>query len=261
MSLVQAIEDNFFAIGRYWGNLNASLLNADYIYSMSTGISSSDLNWAWNEKPLTTQKAKDISRVRTHYEKLALPFWWWVYPSGQSRGLEILFGQEDIHLFSRIPCLGIDLSIKSNILSPPARDLKISPVKNNTDLVLWGKLSFAGFEMPAETENQYLRFVRSFDVSASAPQKLFYISFEGKPSASFLLFFHNKVAGIYFVSTLPGKRRSGIGLALTMLAINYARDAGCKYCILQSSESGIHIYIRAGFQEYCLADIYSHPIS
>ncbi|MCX5847988.1 MAG: hypothetical protein NTW65_00865 [Deltaproteobacteria bacterium] len=80
MNLIKHIEDNFFAVSRYWGSLNSSISNIESIWAMNTGISISDINWAWNEKPLNNDNAKAIADIIEIYQKINLRFWWWIYP-------------------------------------------------------------------------------------------------------------------------------------------------------------------------------------
>jgi ribosomal protein S18 acetylase RimI-like enzyme len=255
MPLINALQENFFAIGRYWGSLNSSLANINSIYAMKTDIPSADLNWAWNEKPLTTKRSVKISQIKYYYKQSALPFWWWVYPKGQSSTIREILQAQGINFLMAIPCMAADLS-SLNAKQDVASTVAVSSVKNKTDLHLWGKISFDGFEMDSSTQKQYRNFIASFDLSSKSPQKLFIARFDGVPVASALLFFYQDTAGIYFVSTLPGYRRKGIGLALTLATMHAAKQSGFKYCILQSSESGLHVYEQAGFKEYCRADVY-----
>jgi GNAT superfamily N-acetyltransferase len=255
MQPIIAIQNNFFAIGRYWGGFNSGIISARSIQAMNTGIKTADLNWAWNEQPLTTDSAKQINKIKDYYKKLALPFWWWVYPSGQSPAIREMLPAQGIKFLAAIPCMAADLSSRKVKQGAPST-IAVSSVENKTDLHLWEKISFAGFEMESDTEAQYHNFITSFDISSKSPQKLFIARFDGVPVASALLFFYQDTAGIYFVSTFPAYRQKGIGLALTLATMHYAQQSGFKYCILQSSESGLNVYKQAGFKEHCHADIY-----
>jgi len=51
-------------------------------------------------------------------------------------------------------------------------------------------------------------------------------------------------------------RRRGIGTTITLTALRYARQAGCRYNILHSSAAGLNVYRRLGFKEYCPISIY-----
>jgi ribosomal protein S18 acetylase RimI-like enzyme len=256
MTFINALEENFFACGRYWGKLDSSLNGTSEIYAMISGIMSADLNWVWNERPLTIDNAGEIAQIKNQCEQLVLPFWWWVYPSGQSLLTKSMLEGAGFHLETTIPCLAADLSGHIIDKAMPAA-ITISLVENNKDLNCWEEISFTGFAMDVTDQKQYHNFVVSFDISSTSPQKLFLAYFEGKPVATALLFFYRDTAGIYFVSTLPAYRRNGIGLSLTQATMKYAQKSGSKYIILQSSEAGLRVYQQAGFKEYCRADIYS----
>jgi GNAT superfamily N-acetyltransferase len=256
MNIIKAIEENFFAIGRYWGSLNSSMIDRHSIRSMSSGIPTADLNWIWNEKPIMAKDAREITQIKKYYKELALPFWWWVYPSGKSSSLMKTLREHGFHFVDAIPCLAVSLSTLSMEACISAQ-VAVSVVSNKKDLNLWEKISFTGFEMDATAKRQYRRFVESFDITLESPQKLFLAYFAGEPVGTALSFFHDDTAGIYFVSTLPNDRRRGIGLAVTLAAMRYAKQFGFNYCVLQASESGLKVYKRAGFKEYCRADIYS----
>jgi Acetyltransferase (GNAT) family. len=255
MDLIKHIEENFFAVCRYWGSLNSSLTQAGSIWAMNTGVSISDFNWVWNEKPLTNDNAKSIADIKEIYKKLNLRFWWWIYPSGQSPKTGDRLQDAGLRLIEKVPCMAADLNDSASEKQIPD-NITISPVKDKNDLLIWADISFHGFEMPPRAREQYGAFVSSFDLGAQSPQKLFLAYFEGKPVATSLLFTHNNSAGIYYVSTLPAYRNKGFGLRITQAAMQAAKESGFKNVILQATPLGAKVYIRAGFKEYCRADIY-----
>src|ERR1035437_3572922 len=164
MSLIQIIENNIFAIGRYWGNLNSSINGNGIISSMNTGIDVADLNWTWNEKPLAEKDAKIINQIKKNYKELKLPFWWWVYPCGQSKTTKEILQKEGFNYSEAFPCLAVNLS-RMPLAIQKSDDMEISFVKDERELKIWEYISFAGFEMPQETKKQYNKFVASFDLS------------------------------------------------------------------------------------------------
>ena len=74
---------------------------------------------------------------------------------------------------------------------------------------------------------------------------------DGTPVSTTSLFFAAGVAGVYFVSTIPGQRRRGIGAATTLAALHAARAAGYRRAVLTSSSMGYDVYRGLGFVEHC----------
>lgn len=255
MDFTKHIEDNFFAVSRYWGSLNSSLRRNESIYAMNTGVSISDINWVWNEKPLDNRDAKTITEIKEFYEKLNLRFWWWVYPRGQSPETRAMLHDAGLRLIAKVPCMAAELN---DLLSDTKLNekIEISEVKDKNDLLKWETISFHGFEMPQRAREQYDLFVSSFQLSAHSPQKLFLAYVDGIPAATALLFTCKDSAGIYYVSTIPAHRNKGCGLKITRAAMQSAKEAGFRDVILQATPSGAHVYKKAGFKEYCQADIY-----
>jgi GNAT superfamily N-acetyltransferase len=258
MSLIQIIENNIFSIGRYWGNLNSSIGGYEGIYSMNTGIDVADLNWTWNEKPLVDNDVRIINQIKNNYKELKLPFWWWVYPCGQSKTTKEILQKEGFNYLEAIPCLAVDVSTVTLEIQK-SDDIEISFVKDERELKIWEDISFAGFEMPQETRKQYNKFVTSFDLSEGSPQKLFLACWMRQPVATALLFLQSNTAGIYFVTTLATYRDKGIAVALILATMKYAKTSGYKYGVLQSSKEGLNVYLQSGFKEYCRADVYCLP--
>jgi predicted acetyltransferase len=110
--------------------------------------------------------------------------------------------------------------------------------------------------MHERAREQYGAFVFSFDIGDQAPQKLFLAYFDGKPVATSLLFTHKNIAGIYYVATLPAYRNKGFGLNITLAAMQAATESGFRNVILQATPLGAKVYKRAGFKEYCQAEVY-----
>jgi GNAT superfamily N-acetyltransferase len=260
MHFIENIEENFFAVGRYWGSFNSSLTQAASIWAMNTGVSISDFNWVWNEKPLTNDNAKSIADIKEIYKKLNLRFWWWIYPSGQSPKTRAMLQDAGLRLIEKVPCMAADLN-DSALEKKIPNNITISSVKDKNDLLIWEDISFHGFEMPQRAREQYGAFVSSFDLGGQLPQRLFLAYFDDKPVATSLLFVHNNTAGIYYVSTLPAYRNKGLGLLITLAAMQAAKQSGFKNIILQASPLGVNVYKQAGFKEYCHADIYRFKTS
>lgn len=255
MNVLNDIEDNFFAVARYWGSLNSSLLKAGPIWAMHTGVAISDMNWAWNEKPLTETDAESIEKIKESYQQQNLRFRWWVYPRGNSEQTINMLQNAGLRLIQKIPCMAADLDIETMDKKIPEH-ITISEVTDKNTLYIWTDISLRGFEMSPRTKDQYSAFVSSFDLGSQSPQRLFLAYLDGQAAATSLLFVHNNTAGIYYVSTLRNYRNKGLGFYITLAAMRAAKELDFKNVILQASPFGFKVYKRMGFQEYCQAEIY-----
>lgn len=255
MDVVSYIEDVFFANSRYWGGLNSSTYNSGSIWAMRTDIESADLNMAWNEKPLTAGDGKTIQNVKNYFGKARLPFWWWVFPGAQSSMTSDMLEAEGFSFVAGVPSLLADLTALNS--GPCDARLQVAQIRSKQELSWWEEVSFTGFDFPPETRGQYHRFTGAFNLNPDSPQKFFLAFWNEKPAATSLLFLHENAAGIYFVATLAEYRRRGIGLALTLETMRFAKQAGAQFVTLQSSPDGYRVYQQAGFKEYCHVDAYS----
>ena len=254
MSAIFIIEQTFYAICRTWGGLNSSVKTVGSIRSMTTGIDSPDLNMVWAEKPLEPSDDEAIEKVVRSFQARRLPFWFWVFPSAKTAATLDILKAEGLTLASSIPCLLADLQLTPEKVAGTA--VTTRRVFDKTDLGLWRDVSFAGFDFPPETRQQYEQFSGSFDLRPECPHQLFLSFYEGRPAATSILLLTDNAAGIYFVTTLAQYRKKGIGLALMQATLHQAKAAGARWATLQSSPDGLHVYERAGFKEYCRVDVY-----
>lgn len=257
---IKHIEENFFAVSQYWGSINNALRRLYSVGAMSIGVNIADMNWAWNEAPLELQEKDIVNEIISFYRLLKKPFWWWVFPCGQSLSSKELLRSTGFRQISRMTCMEASLKEEERFLNPPS-NITIRQVTNEDERCLWERTSFIGFGMPKRTQNQYHSFVSSFDLNTYSPQKLFIAYWKNIPAATSLLFINNNTAGLYYVATIPSQRKKGCALSLTERVMSEARQLKCSTITLQSTNMGLNIYKRAGFKEMCKADIYTCQVS
>ena len=223
---------------------------------MKSGIKSADLNLVWHEKPLKSADQKTIRLIKKDFMQIGLPFWWWIFPVAKSALTVRMLKTEGFSFVESVPSMLSDLS-SLPVQENRAIDVSITQVRSLEELALWEEISFSGFEFLPETRNQYHKFLQSFDLKPNAPQKFFLAGFNGKFAATSLLFLHGNAAGLYFITTLPGQRKQGIGFELINATLRFAKASGALFATLQSSPDGLHVYQRSGFKEFCKVDVYS----
>jgi GNAT superfamily N-acetyltransferase len=155
--------------------------------------------------------------------------------------------------------MAVDLSALSEDPRVPESFI-VERVRDERDLTVWTHTLAAGFgEGPVEAQwvgEMYRRIGLGDDV----PWRHYLGRLGGEPVATSTLFLGADVAGIYFVFTVEGARRRGIGAVVTLAALHDAREMGCQERVLESSEMGYPVYRRLGLQEYCRIGLYEyHP--
>lgn len=99
--------------------------------------------------------------------------------------------------------------------------------------------------------------IELFEDSLSQENTTFFIAKIGEEIVgTSLLFISSGVAGVYFVTTVPGHRRKGIGTAMTLAPLLKAKKMGYKIGILAASDVGNLVYKKIGFKKCCMFDTY-----
>jgi len=78
-----------------------------------------------------------------------------------------------------------------------------------------------------------------------------------KPIASITLSMHDAIARIDDVGTLPELQGKGYASALMRYVLSEAKKLGARHCFLESSDSGLGVYQKLGFEPLFKNNIYS----
>jgi ribosomal protein S18 acetylase RimI-like enzyme len=114
-----------------------------------------------------------------------------------------------------------------------------------------------GFEMHELTSEVLFDVCTAVGLGEESPWRSYLCRLEGKAVAASTLALAGGVAGIYSVATLPEARRQGLGAAVTLAALREARELGYRIGVLQSSEMGLGVYRRLGFERYGTYAVYA----
>lgn len=176
------------------------------------------------------------------------PFRWWISPSTRPLNLaSILAGHGLRHTYDAAGMM-VDLAVV-DFDAPLPRGLTIRRVTNLDD---WARVFMAGFERPASEEGVWPdAYAQCDDVWAHFVGYL-----DGAPVATTSLLLCGDLAGVYHVVTLPAARGRGVGRAITVAALEYAKNMGATHAALQASEMGFSVYRAIGFVTYCELTLY-----
>jgi GNAT superfamily N-acetyltransferase len=141
------------------------------------------------------------------------------------------------------------MSVTPDTLAPTAlpagyTSREVSPDES----AAWARAVSAGYGLPL-TVGSLLSVDRA---AARCPGKTHYFAVEhdGAMVATSLVFFHDGLAGIYGVATLPEHRGKGVGAHLTAEPLRFAWSRGYTTGLLQASEMGAPVYTRIGFRTH-----------
>ncbi|TAL35759.1 MAG: GNAT family N-acetyltransferase [Spirochaetes bacterium] len=145
---------------------------------------------------------------------------------------------------------------ESSIAKVPAHGLNVKRVESPEELKAWLAIYADGFDYSRSLADFiFTRYRRLF--IDGAPPALHYLAYcSGKPAATFTVFVTGKMAGLYNIITVPEARRRGIATALTLTALDKAKELGCGFATLQATPMGAPVYRAIGFREICAFDLY-----
>lgn len=109
----------------------------------------------------------------------------------------------------------------------------------------------AGFGFTGSAAKEFMRIVATVAKARPGTEFAYVGRLDGRPVATSMLVPAGGVAGVHNVTTLEDARGRGIGAAMSYAPLVEARDQGYKIAILESSEMGLGVYKRLGFDEYC----------
>ncbi len=249
-ALVKAIKGNRFEWYGYLGHSpNAELHDSSNLTWLLTGVPFPGMN-AVIRTQLTRDNVDDIiEETVVHFKsKNVTSFTWWVEPGTQPTDLGDRLLAHGFIYDEGPPGMAVDLLALNEDITGPS-DLRIKHVRDAGTLKQWVSTLTSGFELPDGSEGGF--FDLFIGLGFNLPLRHYVGFLNEEPIATAELFLGAGVAGIYGVVTVPKARRQGIGAALTLAPLREARAMGYRIGILDSSEMGLGVYRRLGFQEYC----------
>lgn len=176
-----------------------------------------------------------IDDILNHFGKL--PFTWIVNDDYHS--LQDLLGKNGFYCDESWEGMACDLQNLENVTSD---SITIRLVDDENSLQDWLDTASLGFGLSRQFLEAFARPLYLFD-----NQRFFVAYIDGKPASVVLSTFCGDATSIAYVVTREEKRHQGCGRAVTMAAMQDAKDNGCFVAALQSSEMAQNMYKHLGF--------------
>ena len=135
-------------------------------------------------------------------------------------------------------------------------DAEISIKANDDQLHHWMMPLIGAYESTFEVCSIYANLHESA-LKKNINLRHFSLYKQGRPIASITLSLHDVIARIDDVGTLPEFQGKGYASALMTYALSEAKRLGASYAFLESSDSGLGVYQKLGFEPLFKNNIYS----
>jgi len=249
-ALAAAIKANLF---EYYQSLGRSS-QVEYIDNpqftwLVTGIPDSFFNNVLRTHLTSDNVDAEIAKTLAHFHALEIDeLSWWNEPGTQPEDLGKRLASHGLTFSQGVPGMAVDLMVlNEKKYYPPT--VVIERVTGSKTLEQFIGVSMISYGLPLSSET--ICFNLFYDLGFELPLVNYVGLLYGKAVAAAELFLGAGVAGIYWVSTVPEARGLGIGAAITLYALQEARNLGYRIGILHATRMGFEVYRRLGFQEYC----------
>lgn len=248
-AMIGAMEANLFEFFRTFGRWPEAEVHddPDMLWTI-TDIRFPLFNSVLRARLETDKIDASIEATLSRFKARNVPMLWWTGPATSPKTLGVLLEAHGLKHELDSPGMAADLHALNEDLPQP--DLKIELVDDAESLRMWSQIVTTGFAMPSFVADALFDFCLSVGFGAS-PVRNYYGLLKGETVTASTLFLGAGVAGLYNVATLPAARRQGVGTAITLETLREARALGYRNGVLFSSELGVGVYRKLGFQEYC----------
>lgn len=185
--------------------------------------------------------------IHSHYQKLSLPYTWWVEDSPSNKELQSLLEKKGCQLLGVFPGMAHPLDHV-----PTQFKNNIHRAYSENDFKEWSKLIAEGFDMPHEISEKYGALFQKPDDSFQH----YFCKEGGEITASGSILFSNGIGYIYNIATAKKQQKKGYASILTSELLRLAKARKCTQVVLQSSPAALNLYKKLGFEEKNTYKIY-----
>ncbi|GGJ19531.1 GNAT family N-acetyltransferase [Deinococcus roseus] len=254
-ALLQACIDNYvqmFPVGLYPALLVHD--GPDLAYRIS-GFPVAPLNSVVRSIFDEETAEERINKMFQEFQERQIPFNWLITPESRPLDLKDRLLAQGMELDGELIPMGRSLENLPELQLPEG--FHIEQVCTDRQLEDWAKVGQVSFHLPPQAvEIRLAQFSRVLE-SDLWPVRLYVGSWEGQPACTSGVRLTPGSAGLYFVGTLPGHTRRGLGTLMTLHPLLEARKLGHRVGVLLSSRAGLKVYERLGFERLGTFQIYT----
>jgi GNAT superfamily N-acetyltransferase len=255
--LAAAVEDNVCALFRATMALPESdLFESARLSRHRTPFAHPFFNGVWRARLAENEVDAAIDEsIDWFAQRGAPPFFWWVTPKTEPKNLpDLLLARGFKPHTLNSPGMVVDLDALDDEVRVPD-GFTIVQAADEQQLDDWLRAVQATYGFPRSAMQAWVDITVALGGTRilDAPWRVYVGYLDGKPVATNLLFNGGAPsgggAGLYAVGTTPEARGKGIGTAITLQPLLYARAQGYRYGVLFASPEGYPMYRRMGFRD------------
>jgi GNAT superfamily N-acetyltransferase len=197
-----------------------------------------------------------ISEITEWFSQYTKKFYWWLTPSMKPSTLSKHLIANGFQEMPPVSAMAKNLNTLDK--TPSIEKLVIKKVTDPKILPIWSEVFLVGHGLGYMLDDGSKMF-NAIGVGKNALKYLGY--YNDEPVSSSQIYFGDEVARLNYVSTMPGARGKGIGSAISLVALNEAKERGYKVAVLYATDMGYPIYKRFGFQDICKIKMYSKELT
>ena len=142
-------------------------------------------------------------------------------------------------------------------IAAPEPDIHLERVVDEPSRQAWLRVHAAGFDPPAKLTAFIDELTEALLIDPRCPFELHLARTESGDAAGVgALFVQAETAGIFMVATDPALQRRGVATAVMRGLMLRAREAGCAWCVLQSSDVAETMYRKLGYVKSGVCKVY-----
>jgi ribosomal protein S18 acetylase RimI-like enzyme len=247
-AVLEAIEGNFWWLFRTAAEVlpagEMHLDDAGVTWGL-TGVPDAPFNGVLRTRVPAAELDARILAVRDALNARALPWSWYVGPASSPPELpERLEAAGVVHV-EALPGMAAPLAGAAG----PATPVALEWVRDAGALDAWSAVVAGAFDLGPGVIEPFRRLFERLGLHDRADVQHLLAREGDEPVGTGTVLYGAGVAGLYNIAVSAGRRRGGLGEAITRALMAAARDRGYETATLWSTPDGLTIYQRLGFAE------------
>jgi GNAT superfamily N-acetyltransferase len=177
----------------------------------------------------------------------SVPCFWWSGPVSHDEQVASILTERGFVKAVEGAAMAISLA---NCPAPRTVSAEIVEVASEDQVADWTRTCTAAFGFDDALSGWWHELFTSIPFGGTTPLRHFLAYLDGEPVGTASAFVEDGVVGLASVGVREEYRRQGIGSAITLAALETARNQGCRLGVLFSSPMAMPMYEGLGFRQY-----------